>query len=226
MGERKIQAPAFGTRFGRGQVIREVKLSRGGRNIRGLELICDCGTVYQAQLHYVIKGSTKSCGCLRRDMVIEKNKTEEARSRPHPGTPTHGMKNHPLYRLWANIRRRCYDESSRDYRWYGARGIILCERWHDVRLFIEDIEAEIGPRPPGLSLDRRDNDGNYEPGNVRWVTQLVQVRNSRRCLSAKPPEEAQPAAGKQVQQADTVPASYVPGSRPRTVEDHPGTQPA
>lgn len=75
---------------------------------------------------------------------------------------------------------RCYNPNVPSYRDYGARGITLCERWHDPQLFIEDIERLIGPRPPGMTLDRTENDGNYEPGNVRWNDRLGQARNSRR----------------------------------------------
>lgn len=62
---------------------------------------------------------------------------------------------------------------------YGGRGITVCERWQDPRLFVEDIERDLGPRPDGLTFDRIDNDGNYEPGNVRWATRSVQNSNKR-----------------------------------------------
>lgn len=75
---------------------------------------------------------------------------------------------------------RCYNPASRSYRDYGARGIAVCGRWHDVRLFIADIEASIGPRAPGMTLDRMDSDGPYAPGKVRWATRTQQNRNSRR----------------------------------------------
>lgn len=95
------------------------------------------------------------------------------------------MHRHELYPLWRAIVQRCEQETHPDYPRYGGRGIRLCEQWHDVRVFVADLEAEIGPRPPdrlpnghaAFSLDRRDNDGNYEPGNVRWATRLEQVLN-------------------------------------------------
>ena len=78
--------------------------------------------------------------------------------------------------------RRCYNPASKDYRNYGARGIGVCEDWRDVRNFIAWLDSNLGPCPQGKSLDRIDNDGNYEPGNLRWATRSEQVRNSRRCI--------------------------------------------
>ena len=78
--------------------------------------------------------------------------------------------------------QRCYDANWKQYKDYGGRGISVCERWHDLVRFIEDIEKSIGPCPPGYELDRIDNDGNYEPGNCRWSTHSEQMRNRRRKL--------------------------------------------
>ena len=109
----------------------------------------------------------------------------------------HGLSGHPLYPVWYQMMRRCYNPESRAYRWYGGRGIKVCGRWHDVKFFIEDIEAEIGPKPPygppspwSLIMNRRqpvytldrwpDNSGDYKPGNVRWATWLEQRHNQQR----------------------------------------------
>jgi hypothetical protein len=102
----------------------------------------------------------------------------------------HGMWGHPLYRTWEGMISRCERESDPFYHCYGGRGIQVCARWHDPRLFVEDIECEIGPRPDGMTLDRRDNDGNYEPGKVRWATPVQQAANRR----ALPPEVRQEVA--------------------------------
>lgn len=90
------------------------------------------------------------------------------------------MHGHPLYQTWTGMLHRCYSEDSKNYPNYGGRGIEVCERWHDVRLFVEDIERELGPRPEGCTLNRKDNDGNYELGNVEWATRGQQARNTRR----------------------------------------------
>lgn len=98
---------------------------------------------------------------------------------------THGMSGHSLYGTWVNMMNRCYNWKLPQFKDWGGRGIKVCERWHDVRLFIEDIEASIGPRKPGMTLDRTDNDSDYAPGKVRWATRTEQVRNSRKYIDGK-----------------------------------------
>jgi hypothetical protein len=90
-------------------------------------------------------------------------------------------RSHPLYSTWAGMMTRCFNPNAvAAYRNYGARGITVCPAWRDFAVFAREIEAEIGPKPhPGLTLDRIDNDGNYEPGNVRWATRKEQQANKR-----------------------------------------------
>jgi len=96
---------------------------------------------------------------------------------------SHGR--HPLYGTWCNMMTRCYNPSYSGWDNYGGRGITVCRRWHDPALFIQDIEQLIGPRPPGLTLDRINNNRGYEPGNVRWASRTEQNRNSRLKRDAK-----------------------------------------
>ena len=108
---------------------------------------------------------------------------------------------HPLYGLWRNMNRRCSNPKAKDYAAYGGRGISVCERWAKgengkdaLSCFIEDVS----PRPSmAHSIDRIDNNGNYEPGNWRWATSKQQCRNSRR-ITVGPDRAAQAKAGFQM----------------------------
>lgn len=89
---------------------------------------------------------------------------------------THGMEGSSIYKSWDAMVQRCTNPNSTAWKDYGARGITVCERW----LTFENFYADMGDRPfPGASLDRINNDGNYEPGNVRWVTRVENARNTR-----------------------------------------------
>jgi len=82
---------------------------------------------------------------------------------------------HPLYVTWKDMHKRCISPNNGAYKYYGARGIRVCERWREFWNFVEDM----GERPPGTTLDRIDNTGHYEPSNCRWATQIEQQRNTR-----------------------------------------------
>ena len=82
----------------------------------------------------------------------------------------------PTYRSWSAMHDRCYCPSTRSYESYGGKGVVVCDRWRDFRLFL----ADMGPRPAGTSLDRINPYGNYEPGNCRWATAEQQIANTRR----------------------------------------------
>jgi hypothetical protein len=90
------------------------------------------------------------------------------------------MSKHPLYSTWISILSRCENPRAQRYRDYGGRGIRVCEEWHDIQAFISYVEQELGPRPPGMSLDRIRNDGHYAPGNIRWNDDAGQFENTDR----------------------------------------------
>jgi hypothetical protein len=102
---------------------------------------------------------------------------------PSPGSfimKTHGLYKHKLYKVWITIKQKCNNPKSSRYRWYGARGISVCPLWRDNFIsFYEHVMALPNAMSPGYSIDRIDNDGNYEPGNIRWATQSIQMTNSR-----------------------------------------------
>ena len=127
--------------------------------------LCDCGRRSVVAGHHLKSGSTKSCGCRQRAVLGE-------------STTRHGLRSHPLYRTWRGMRGRCNNPNHADYRYYGGRGIKVCERWGKFENFL----ADMGERPEGCSLDRIDVNGNYEPSNCRWASNSEQRRNSRRSI--------------------------------------------
>jgi hypothetical protein len=136
---------------------------------------CDCGNETIAKVDQLRRGRTKSCGCWRVEATGDRFRTG-----------VNGLQaQHPIeYTCRMNLIDRCQNPHHRDFKSYGGRGIVVCERWltgdgkkSGFDCFFEDM----GPRPgPGLSIDRVDNNGNYEPKNCRWATAAQQMSNRRR----------------------------------------------
>lgn len=159
-----------GNRYGRLAVVCE---AAGGKRVMWL-CNCDCGARdVRVQAGDLRSGHTKSCGCLA---------VEAARRKGHANA-THGESSHggrdasAEYSAWSSMIQRCTNQKGAGYHRYGGRGIAVCDRW---RTSYETFLADMGRRPsPQHSVDRKDNDGNYEPGNCRWATVKEQGRNRR-----------------------------------------------
>lgn len=121
---------------------------------------CECGITKNVSKANLLNNKSKAC----RSCGVKKE-----------------IKNveHRLYSIWKSMRSRCNNPNTDNYKYYGGRGIKICERWNDFLLFLEDMEDSF---EEGLSLDRIDNDGNYSPDNCKWSTNIEQSKNTRRTL--------------------------------------------
>lgn len=153
-----------GQRFGRLVVISAAPKSMG-RNARW-NCLCDCGNRSTPREYNLVAGLTQSCGCTWATRRLTADTTKHGHARGH-GTRE--------YRSWCSMMTRCFNKADASYAKYGAAGITVCERWRDFTNFL----ADMGPRPPGKTLDRINNLGHYEPDNCRWATFAEQQRNRR-----------------------------------------------
>jgi hypothetical protein len=161
---------ALGLRFGRLVVIAEAGSGPGG--VRWF-CQCDCGNqIIATGCH--LRQLTKSCGCWKREYVRRIQPLGAVGATRH-GHARRG-KMTPTYNSWMAMRARCLDPKVKAFKNYGGRGITICQQWLDR---FENFLADMGERPEGLSLDRIDNAGNYEPGNCRWATRTEQNVNQR-----------------------------------------------
>jgi hypothetical protein len=143
-----------GKKFNRLQVLHITKPNRHGQRMWLCE--CDCGNFKAVRATNIVSGSTKSCGCVRKENGLK-----------------HGGHGTGVYQSWYSMMDRCYKSKYKCHALYAAKGITVCDRWHDFVNFREDM----GERPEGLTLDRRDNSKGYFPENCRWITNKEQQRN-------------------------------------------------
>lgn len=149
----------IGRRFSRLKVMEEKRLNDGRR---GWMCVCNCGNTKIVRTNHLLDGSTKSCGCYRKEV----NKK-------------HGKRNSLTYSVWSNIKQRCYNPNASGYENYGGRGIKVCSRWKNS---FENFYYDMGKRPSkNHSIDRVNNNGDYSKENCRWATKKQQNRNSRHC---------------------------------------------
>jgi hypothetical protein len=151
-------------------VIKELaaRIRKNGQERRVLLCKCDCGVIKEVLYDSFKAYRVKSCGCYQKDVVKKGHFAKK-----------HGLSNHPLFSVWRKMKDRCYNPKSKGYKYYGGRGIIICDEWLSTPNNFIDWALNNG-WDKELQIDRRNCNGNYEPSNCRFITQYENIMN-RRC---------------------------------------------
>lgn len=157
-----------GKKFGRLTVIKKSKNKYKDKQIMWI-CRCDCGEKIEVIGNSLVRGNTKSCGCLRKELAINNI------SNPHI---THRMSQNRIYRIYIAIKQRCYNSKHKEYKNYGERGIVLCEEWLNDFMNFYNWAVDNGYSDT-LSIDRKDVNGIYEPDNCKWSNDKEQSNNKR-----------------------------------------------
>jgi hypothetical protein len=133
---------------------------------------CECGNEKVVEGSSLRAGITHSCGCFNSDRIAERNLK-------------HGFCNKSIYTTYKGMKQRCYNMNCQAFKNYGGRGIKVCDEWlNDFKAFYDYVSKLPHFNEPGFTLDRINNDGDYEPGNVRWASRIEQNTNRRNCKNA------------------------------------------
>lgn len=164
-GMNQIRNNLVGQKFGRLTVIEKVKgkILKSGYEQQTYKCICDCGNETVVSYSALMSGNTTSCGCYFKEALIKRN-------------TTHGKSHTKLYDVWKEMRYRCLKPSDKSYKYYGQKGIKICEEWDNDYQKFYDWAIESGYED-GLEIDRIDSDGDYCPENCRWFTRKQQMNN-------------------------------------------------
>lgn len=154
-----------GMRFGKLRALFRLPKGKAGKQA-AWHCLCDCGNEVNVLSYNLRSGHTKSCGC-----VHDERMKQGLRS-------SHGLIKSRLYSIWENMKSRCYNPNTNNYKYYGARGISICPEWKDDFQIFYDWAMANGYSDE-LSIDRIDVDGNYEPSNCRWADDITQANNKR-----------------------------------------------